>query len=237
VSSDQLLPRKIDKKLNASLFVADSSRQSLFYAKCSRVSVVSNIIATMIYERGSVVLMSAGGRATHLAILSAVSACATLRTAAMPIDVLLLPSFMSVDTTSTLGWSSIFLRFEVFRAPAPLLSPVGLSMALPQAPPPPPHSMHPAQSYALSQARSAPAPMEYMHLQQPIMQYLPAGTTIAPSFQQAGAHRRLAYFTDAATGTTYIVQDAPTSLDVSVNAFVSETEGPGLQPAIVQHIL
>ncbi|GAX73662.1 hypothetical protein CEUSTIGMA_g1113.t1 [Chlamydomonas eustigma] len=201
----------------------------------SRVSVVSNIIATMIYERGSVVLMSAGGRATHLAVLSSVSASAKLRAAATPIDVLLLPSFMSVDTTSTLGWSSIFLRFDIVRAPTLLLSPFGLGPLPPPVPPPPP-PVHSSQAFMLSHARSAPAHMEYIH-SQPMIQYMPLSAGNAVSFQQQGS-QGLAYFTDTSTGATYIVQEAPASgLDVPVNAFMTVSEDPGVHPTIVQHIL
>jgi stage V sporulation protein SpoVS len=76
----------------------------------SRPGVVSNIIAKLISERGSAVLITAGGKAMHVAMCAVVSARTRLR--AHGIDILLLPKFVTVDTTSTLGWESVFLRFK-----------------------------------------------------------------------------------------------------------------------------
>jgi hypothetical protein len=61
------------------------------------------------------VLITAGGRAMHVAMMAVVVARQRLR--ARGIDLLLLPKFVTVDTTSTLGWESVFLRFTIIRAP------------------------------------------------------------------------------------------------------------------------
>lgn len=37
-------------------------------------------------------------------------------------EVLLLPKFVTVDTTGTLGWESVFLKFHIVRSPLPLVS-------------------------------------------------------------------------------------------------------------------
>jgi stage V sporulation protein SpoVS len=97
----------------------------------SRASVVSNIITKLVVERGSVVLITAGGRAMHVAMLAVVSARAKLRATLMSVgggrggggvpDVLLIPKFVTVDTTSSLGWESVFLRFHIVAAPESLL--------------------------------------------------------------------------------------------------------------------
>ena len=97
----------------------------------SRASVVSNIITKLVVERGSVVLITAGGRAMHVAMLAVVSARARLRATLSSAgggrggggvgDVLLIPKFVTVDTTSSLGWESVFLRFHIVAAPATLL--------------------------------------------------------------------------------------------------------------------
>ncbi|GAX73661.1 hypothetical protein CEUSTIGMA_g1112.t1 [Chlamydomonas eustigma] len=88
----------------------------------SRANVVSNIITKLVAERGSVVLITAGGRAMHVAMMAVVAArarlCAGHRSTP---DLLLLPRFVTVDTTHTLGWESVFLRFVIMRAPPSLL--------------------------------------------------------------------------------------------------------------------
>ncbi|KAG1669455.1 hypothetical protein FOA52_004088, partial [Chlamydomonas sp. UWO 241] len=89
----------------------------------SRASVVSNIITKLVSERGSAVLITAGGRAMHVAMMAAVAARARLRASRQPQEVLLLPKFVTVDTTGTLGWESVFLKFHIVRAPCVLLSP------------------------------------------------------------------------------------------------------------------
>lgn len=83
----------------------------------SRPGVVSNIIAKLVHEREAAVLITAGGRAMHVAMMAVVVARQRLR--ARGIDLLLLPKFVTVDTTSTLGWESVFLRFTIIRAPPP----------------------------------------------------------------------------------------------------------------------
>ena len=55
-------------------------------------------------------------QAMHVAMTAVVSARARLRTRCC--DILLLPKFVTVDTTSTLGWESVFLRFTIVRWPA-----------------------------------------------------------------------------------------------------------------------
>lgn len=52
----------------------------------------------------------------HVAMTAVVSARARLRSRCC--DILLLPKFVTVDTTSTLGWESVFLRFTIVRWPA-----------------------------------------------------------------------------------------------------------------------
>ncbi|KAJ9522687.1 hypothetical protein QJQ45_019907 [Haematococcus lacustris] len=87
----------------------------------SRPSVVSNIITKLVTERGSAVLITAGGRAMHVAMAAVVSSRTRLRTRGL--DIILLPRFVTVDTTSTLGWESVFLRFNIVKwAPAASLA-------------------------------------------------------------------------------------------------------------------
>ena len=105
---------------------------------CSRANVVSNIITKLVAERGSVVLITAGGRAMHIAMMAVISARARLRAMMMMSsvngggggsgsgssscpDILLLPRFVTVDTTNTLGWESVFLRFHIVLASPALL--------------------------------------------------------------------------------------------------------------------
>ncbi len=90
----------------------------------SRPNVVSNIISKLVSERSGAVLITAGGKAMHVAMTAVVSARARLK--AKGIDIILLPKFVTVDTTSTLGWESVFLRFTIVRwaaAGPPLLAP------------------------------------------------------------------------------------------------------------------
>ena len=49
-------------------------------------------------------LITAGGRAMHVAMMAVVAARARLRSARSAADVLLMPNFVTVDTTSSLGW-------------------------------------------------------------------------------------------------------------------------------------
>lgn len=77
--------------------------------------MVCNIITKLVSERDGAVLITAGGKAMHVAMTAVVSARARLR--ARCSDVLLLPKFVTVDTTSTLGWESVFLRFTIMRWP------------------------------------------------------------------------------------------------------------------------
>ncbi|KAL6763525.1 hypothetical protein V8C86DRAFT_243448 [Haematococcus lacustris] len=87
----------------------------------SRPSVVSNIITKLVTERGSAVLITAGGRAMHVAMAAVVSSRTRLRSRGL--DIILLPRFVTVDTTSTLGWESVFLRFHIVKwAPAASLA-------------------------------------------------------------------------------------------------------------------
>lgn len=65
-----------------------------------RPNVVSNIITKLVSERNGAVLITAGGKAMHVAMTAVVEARARLR--ARGCDVLLLPKFVTVDTTSTL---------------------------------------------------------------------------------------------------------------------------------------
>ncbi|GIM03220.1 hypothetical protein Vretimale_8017 [Volvox reticuliferus] len=84
----------------------------------SRPNVVSNIISKLVSERSGAILITAGGKAMHVAMTAVVSARARLK--AKGIDIILLPKFVTVDTTSTLGWESVFLRFTIVRwAPVP----------------------------------------------------------------------------------------------------------------------
>lgn len=87
----------------------------------SRPNVVSNIIAKLVGERDGAVLITAGGKAMHVAMTAVVSARARLKTKG--IDVLLMPKFVTVDTTSTLGWESVFLRFNIIRWSPPAVMP------------------------------------------------------------------------------------------------------------------
>ncbi|GFR52417.1 hypothetical protein Agub_g14989 [Astrephomene gubernaculifera] len=90
----------------------------------SRPNVVSNIISKLVSERNGAVLITAGGKAMHVAMLAVVSARARLK--AKGVDIILLPKFVTVDTTSTLGWESVFLRFTIVRwasVPPPHLHP------------------------------------------------------------------------------------------------------------------
>ncbi|KXZ51069.1 hypothetical protein GPECTOR_14g54 [Gonium pectorale] len=88
----------------------------------SRPNVVSNIISKLVSERSGAVLITAGGKAMHVAMTAVVSARARLK--AKGIDIILLPKFVTVDTTSTLGWESVFLRFTIVRwAPVPMPPP------------------------------------------------------------------------------------------------------------------
>lgn len=89
--------------------------------------MVSNIIAKLVHERDSAVLITAGGRAMHVAMMAVVAARSRLR--ARGIDVLLLPKFVTVDTTSTLGWESVFLRFHIIRAPMGSGMPASVAVA------------------------------------------------------------------------------------------------------------
>ena len=65
----------------------------------------------------------------HVAMMAVISARARLRSLSggardgggLAPDVLLLPRFVTVDTTNTLGWESVFLRFHIIRAPPALL--------------------------------------------------------------------------------------------------------------------
>lgn len=110
----------------------------------SRPHVVSNIISKLVTERDGAVLITAGGKAMHVAMVAVVSARARLLSRG--IDIILMPKFVTVDTTSTLGWESVFLRFTIVRwaASQPLL---------PGAPlPPQAHLMDPsAAASALTQ--------------------------------------------------------------------------------------
>ena len=85
------------------------------------------------------VLITAGGRAMHIAMMAVISARARLRAMMMMSsvnggaggssgsgssscpDILLLPRFVTVDTTNTLGWESVFLRFHIVLASPALL--------------------------------------------------------------------------------------------------------------------
>lgn len=49
----------------------------------------------------------------HVAMSAVVGARGRLRSKGH--DVLLVPKFVTVDTTSTLGWESVFLRFHIMR--------------------------------------------------------------------------------------------------------------------------
>lgn len=92
----------------------------------SRPNVVSNIISKLVSERSSAVLITAGGKAMHVAMTAVVSARARLK--AKGIDIILLPKFVTVDTTSTLGWESVFLRFTIVRW-SPVLQPSAAAAA------------------------------------------------------------------------------------------------------------
>ncbi|KAG2496907.1 hypothetical protein HYH03_004913 [Edaphochlamys debaryana] len=97
----------------------------------SRPNVVSNIISKLVSERSGAVLITAGGKAMHVAMMAVVSARARLK--AKGIDIILLPKFVTVDTTSTLGWESVFLRFTIVRwapvPPSPAMHPDASMMA------------------------------------------------------------------------------------------------------------
>lgn len=118
----------------------------------SRANVVSNIITKLISERGSAVLITAGGRAMHVAMMAVVSARARLRRLGSgaggggsagwglmspqqqkqaPPDILLLPRFVTVDTTNTLGWESVFLRFQIVQVSKDVKASVDTSSDLP----------------------------------------------------------------------------------------------------------
>ncbi|GLC36973.1 hypothetical protein PLESTB_000172600 [Pleodorina starrii] len=97
----------------------------------SRPNVVSNIISKLVSERAGAVLITAGGKAMHVAMTAVVSARARLK--AKGIDIILLPKFVTVDTTSTLGWESVFLRFTIVRW-APAMQPAAAA---------PPPQLHP----------------------------------------------------------------------------------------------
>ncbi|KAG2449902.1 hypothetical protein HYH02_000008 [Chlamydomonas schloesseri] len=91
----------------------------------SRPNVVSNIISKLVTERSGAVLITAGGKAMHVAMTAVVSARARLK--AKGVDIILLPKFVTVDTTSTLGWESVFLRFTIVRwAPLPPAGAAGM---------------------------------------------------------------------------------------------------------------
>ncbi|EFJ48944.1 hypothetical protein VOLCADRAFT_90275 [Volvox carteri f. nagariensis] len=92
----------------------------------SRPNVVSNIISKLVSERSGAVLITAGGKAMHVAMTAVVSARARLK--AKGIDIILLPKFVTVDTTSTLGWESVFLRFTIVRW-APVSPPMAAATA------------------------------------------------------------------------------------------------------------
>ena len=79
----------------------------------SRPSVVCNIITKLVTERDSAVLITAGGKAMQVAMSAVISARARLKQRGT--DIILLPKFVTVDTTSTLGWESVFLKFSIFR--------------------------------------------------------------------------------------------------------------------------
>lgn len=49
----------------------------------------------------------------HVAMLAIVTARQRLQSQGA--DILLLPKFVTVDTTSTLGWESVFLRFSIVK--------------------------------------------------------------------------------------------------------------------------
>lgn len=101
----------------------------------SRPHVVSNIISKLVSEREGAVLITAGGKAMHVAMAAIVSARARLK--ARGIDIILLPKFVTVDTTSTLGWESVFLRFTIVRwaqALLPNTAPVGAEHAMAMGP-------------------------------------------------------------------------------------------------------
>eukprot|EP00798_Chlamydomonas_sp_ICE-L_P003191 gene3191-13207_t len=80
----------------------------------SRVIVVSGIIVRLVDEAGEVELVTAGGKAMHVAMQAVIMARNLLKN--IGCDILLLPRFHTVDTVSSHGYESVFLRFQIIRA-------------------------------------------------------------------------------------------------------------------------
>ncbi len=96
---------------------------------CSRANVVSNIISKVVGDHGSAVLVTAGGRAMHVALMAVMLARSRLRSGGttgrarfLPTDdLILVPWFVTVDTTDSLGYESVFVRFQIVRVACSLL--------------------------------------------------------------------------------------------------------------------
>eukprot|EP00798_Chlamydomonas_sp_ICE-L_P018771 gene18771-25306_t len=92
----------------------DSAHSPVKVTAHSRINAVSSIIARLVDEAGEVELVTAGGKAMHIAMLSAIMARSQLLQSGC--DILLLPRFHTVDTKSSHGYESVFLCFHIIRA-------------------------------------------------------------------------------------------------------------------------
>ena len=141
-----------------------------------RPSTVSQIVSKIVSERGGAVLMTAGGRAMHIGMAAVVMARPLLRARGM--DVMLVPRFVTVDTTHSHGWESVFLRFTVYRWPAaPAAGPVATSSG-PLGPPSCPGQLAPLSTQPgmlpVVQHSMVQPPSQLSQLSQPLHHPAPA---------------------------------------------------------------
>uniref|UniRef100_A0A7S0YB00 Uncharacterized protein n=1 Tax=Polytomella parva TaxID=51329 RepID=A0A7S0YB00_9CHLO len=80
----------------------------------SRPGVITNILVKLLTEHQNITLITAGGDALHVAMVAVIAARYRLKES-KGIQIILIPKIITVDTLSTLGWGSVFLKFEIIR--------------------------------------------------------------------------------------------------------------------------